>query len=102
MNTNDGPIKGSALPDNRCIFVASGIVIHAALLLITGTDRLLSAQLWTVLGWAWLLWIPALVLVVRRFTILLWLPLLISFALIAPVAPQLLAFSAWSISGFAP
>jgi hypothetical protein len=102
MNAIDTPTERAALSGSRYAFVASGIIVHAAILLITSIAGVLAAQLWMLLGWAWLLWVPALVLSVRCSSRRLWLPLLIGFALIAPVIPTLLAFTAWSISGFAP
>ena len=99
---NGQSIPAARAANARYWLAAVGIIAHPMFLLIAQANSAMSAQLWTLLGWAWLPWIPALVFCVRQSSIRLWLPLFIGLVLFTIIAPTLLAFTAWTISGFAP
>ena len=74
---------------------------HALVVLVTWLGGWVSAGVWLFLSWAWLLWPLALFLHPGRSARRILLPLIGGIALLAPCVPTIVAFTVWSIRGFA-
>lgn len=65
-------------------------------------QTLVPAALWLILAWVWVIWPFVLAAQIRRAPIRTLTALGMSALLLAPCAPTVFAFTAWTISGFAP
>lgn len=84
------------------------VVLHAGFVLAALVARRkfgwegVSATLWLVAAWLWLLWPVLAVGLLRQHRKALMVALLLGAALLLPTVPTVFTLTTWSVGGFAP
>jgi len=88
--------------------VASGALSHAVLVVglwaaaMYLDTRLLSGTVWVALAWLWIVWPILLAVTKARSSRAALVAVMVGALVLLPTAPEIFAFTAWSIGGFAP
>lgn len=106
MTTNDPKRTLSYMANNKVIAISA--VAHAALVtadwmaMLYWGSPFISARLWFVVGWLWLVW-PVLLFVTKaRSSRVAIAGVVLGAVTMLPSIPVIYSFTAWSIQGFAP
>ena len=98
----------STAPSSPFRTLAVVAIVHALLVALSWAGEfyfdltILPGRVWLVLAWLWLTWPLVLLLHPDRSPMRVFVPCLISFALLAPCLSTVWTFTVWAIGGFAP
>jgi hypothetical protein len=85
-----------------CCLLHPFIVFILWVQMIRDSSMLVSGEAWLIMAWLWLFWPLALCMCSPRSWRVTGIPVLIGIVMLAPCIPFVLAFTSWTIYGFAP
>jgi hypothetical protein len=80
----------------------AGTVLAVWVLSLHGSGLALSAQVWILFAWSWLVWPLLLAVHPARSRLRFAVPVVFGVAILTPCVQPIFAFTAWSIGGIAP